>query len=104
MALHLWAVGYSPGPGSGCTALARTGRSQDTVVPRPAGLCTEKVPPSASIRSFSPTSPEPRSGSAPPTPSSRTRTRSVSPEASASTSTTEACACLVAFVSASETT
>src|SRR5579859_5073136 len=84
--------------------LAGTGSSQDTVVPWPAVLCTENVPPSASIRSFSPTSPEPRSGSAPPAPSSRTRTRSLPPETAASTSTTEACACLVALVSASEQT
>ena len=104
MALHLWAVGYSPGPGSGCKALANIGSSQDTVVPRPAGLCTENVPPSASIRSLSPTSPEPRSASAPPAPSSRTRTRSLPPETAASTSTTDAYACLVALVSASETT
>src|SRR4051812_23637681 len=84
--------------------LAGTGSSQDTVVPWPAGLCTENVPPSASIRSFNPTSPEPRSGSAPPAPSSRTRTRSLPPETAAPTSTTEACPCLVALVSASEQT
>ena len=73
-------------------------------MPPPAGLCTANVPPSASIRSFSPTSPEPRSGSAPPTHHPERSTRSVPPEASAATSATDACACLVAFVSASETT
>ena len=87
---HPSAIGYWPGPATGCPASLKTGSSQDTVVPPPAGLCTEKVPPSASIRSFSPTSPEPRSGSAPPTPSSRTHTRSVPPETPASTSATDA--------------
>ena len=93
----------SPGPGPGCSA-ARIGSSQVTVVPPPAGLRMEKVPPSASTRSFSPTRPEPSPGSAPPTPSSRTHTRSVPSEASASTSTTDARACFAALVSVSETT
>lgn len=43
---HPSAVGYSPGPASGCAAPAKTGSPQDTVVPRPAGLCTKNVPPS----------------------------------------------------------
>ncbi len=39
-----------------------------SVVPLLAGLATLNVPPSASIRSLSPTSPDPWAGSAPPTP------------------------------------
>jgi two-component system sensor histidine kinase KdpD len=81
-----------------------SGSSHVTVVPPPTGLCTENVPPSASMRSCSPRSPEPRTGSAPPIPSSRTRTRSLPPEASASTLTTEALACFSALASISETT
>ena len=98
------AASYPPGPTARGPAPAATGSSQDTVVPPPRGLRTANRPPSASIRSLSPVSPEPRSGSAPPAPSSRTLTRSVPPEASAATLTTEACPCLVAFVSASDTT
>ena len=45
-------------------------------VPRPAGLVTPMVPPTASTRSLSPTSPEPRDASAPPAPSSLTSNRS----------------------------
>jgi signal transduction histidine kinase len=89
---------------SGDSPPAVIGSSQVTVVPLPTGLCTENVPPSASIRSCSPRSPEPRNGSAPPTPLSRTRTRSLPPEAAAPTSTTEARACFSALASISETT
>jgi signal transduction histidine kinase len=89
---------------SGDTPSAVIGSSQVTVVPSPAGLWTENVPPSASIRSCSPRSPDPRNGSAPPTPLSCTRTRSLPPEAAAPTSTTEARACFSALASISETT
>ena len=89
---------------SGDSPPAVIGSSQVTVVPQPTGLWTENVPPSASIRSCSPRSPEPRNGSAPPTPLSRTRTRSLPPEAAAPTSTTEARACFSALASISETT
>lgn len=89
---------------SGDSPSAVIGSSQVTVVPSPAGLCTENVPPSASIRSCSPRSPDPRNGSAPPTPLSCTRTRSLPPEAAAPTSTTEARACFSALASISETT
>ena len=41
-----------------------SGSSTRRAVPAPAGLCTARVPPSASTRSFNPTSPEPRTGSA----------------------------------------
>ena len=96
-------IGYC-GSASGYLPPDVAGSSHDTVVPQPTGLCTDKVPPSASIRSLSPTSPEPRTGSAPPTPSSRTRSRSVPLRASASTSTTEARACFAALASTSEMT
>ena len=89
---------------SGDAPSAVIGSSQVTVVPSPAGLWTENVPPSASIRSCSPRSPDPRNGSAPPTPLSCTRTRSLPPEAAAPTSTTEARACFSALASISETT
>src|SRR5207245_11650924 len=64
------AVGGPSPAASGCSPSAVTGSWQDTVVPQPTGLCTENVPPSASIRSFSPSSPEPRAGVAPPIPAS----------------------------------
>jgi two-component system, OmpR family, sensor histidine kinase KdpD len=93
------------GPGQSAHSLpAVSGSTQVTVVPRPTGLCTENVPPSASMRSCSPRIPEPRTGSAPPIPSSCTRTRSLPPEASAPTLTTEALACFSALASISETT
>jgi len=89
---------------SGDSPPAVIGSSHVTVVPLPTGLCTENVPPSASIRSCSPRSPDPRNGSAPPTPLSCTRTWSLPPEAAAPTSTTEARACFSALASISETT
>src|ERR1700743_1386442 len=93
------------GPGQSAHSLsAVSGSSQVTVVPRHTGLWTENVPPSASIRSCRPRSPEPRTGSAPPIPSSCTRTRSLPPEASPPTLTTEALACFSALASISETT
>ncbi len=57
-----------------------SGSSTRRAVPAPAGLCTARVPPSASTRSFNPTSPEPRTGSAPPTPSLRTRSHDRRPD------------------------
>src|SRR5580700_4297021 len=50
---------------------AAAGSLTSTLVPRPGGLVSFSVPPSASARSRRPVTPEP-SGSAPPTPSSRT--------------------------------
>jgi len=50
---------------------AAAGNLTSTLVPRPGGLVSFSVPPSASARSRRPVSPEPP-GSAPPTPSSRT--------------------------------
>ena len=47
------------------------GTSISSRVPCPGGLSTKIVPPSASTRSVSPTSPEPPSVVAPPSPSSR---------------------------------
>ena len=52
------------------------GTSARSEVPRPGGLDTVIVPPSASIRSASPRSPEPPVGLAPPIPSSATSTTS----------------------------
>ena len=52
------------------------GTSARSEVPRPGGLDTVIVPPSASIRSASPRSPEPPVGLAPPIPSSATSTSS----------------------------
>src|SRR5213076_393797 len=59
------------------------------VVPLPAGLLTWRVPPSASMRSLSPTSPEPWRGSAPPIPSSRIASCKIASCVSSSTLTTE---------------
>ena len=79
------------------------GISMSSVVPWPAGLVTVSAPPTASMRSRSPTSPDPRAGSAPPTPSSRIASCTVASSPPSPTFTTEACACLAALVSASDT-
>ena len=77
------------------------GSSAVTTVPRPGGLSTVSVPPSAATRSLMPASPEPSDGRAPPTPSSRTRRMRLPFDLAALTTTSEAPACLAAFASAS---
>ena len=81
---------------------AAAGSLTSTLVPRPGGLVSFSVPPSASARSRRPVSPEP-SGSAPPAPSSRTDRLSTPRPASTETVTVSAFACLATFASASET-
>jgi CheY-like chemotaxis protein len=88
--------------------LAGNGQGADViwmskVVPPPGGLVMCNVPPSASIRSPSPVSPEPRAGSAPPVPSSRIASRAIMSSAPSSTCTAEARACLAALATASDT-
>ena len=73
-----------------------------SAVPRPGGLSTEIVPPSASTRSLRPMMPEPRPGSAPPMPSSRIdRMRALSSPCTRR-SMTVAWACLAVLASASD--
>jgi hypothetical protein len=90
--------------GGHCAAVAFEGISTSSVVPLPVGLATSSVPPSASIRSRSPTSPDPWPGSAPPIPSSRIANHKIASCVSSSTCTADARACLAALVSASDTT
>src|SRR5438094_4222175 len=86
---------------AGCSG---SGNCATSVVPPPDGLSSVIVPPNASILSFSPSSPEPRAGSAPPTPSSRTQTQRRPSRSSTVTSIRDASACFVVFVSVSATT
>src|SRR3954452_22895402 len=79
------------------------GISTSMTVPLPVWLSIRILPPSASIRSLSPVSPDPRLGSAPPTPSSRIERRSKSSSILRETHTRVAFACFDALVSASET-
>ena len=83
---------------------ASTGSFTSREVPCPVRLSSCSVPPLASTRSLRPTSPEPRTGSAPPTPSSLMNSRTSPSSVSTRTSTTEALACLATLVSASDTT
>src|SRR6516164_7642920 len=124
VAVHLFqqfgAVGGQPGDLEACLleqpgqALAQDdgvvgdyyshGNSARKMVPRPRGLVTVSVPPSASTRSVSPRSPVPPPTVAPPIPSSATSTMSTAPARAAVTRASLACECLAAFVSASLTT
>ena len=74
------------------------GSSAVTTVPRPGGLATDTLPPSAATRSVIPASPEPGEGTAPPTPSSRTETTRLPFCRAAITATLDACACFAALV------
>ena len=80
-----------------------TGISIESEVPLLAGLTISSRPPSAWMRSASPTNPVPRLGSAPPTPSSRIASFKIASCSTMLIFTTDACACLAALVSASET-
>jgi hypothetical protein len=72
-----------------------------TTVPRPGGLATVTVPPSAATRSVIPASPEPGEGAAPPTPSSLIATTRLPFCRAAVTLTVDARACFAAFANAS---
>src|SRR4029077_7293869 len=80
------------------------GMVMSSFVPLPGGLSTCIRPPSTSIRSFSPISPEPFPDSAPPMPLSEIDRLRLSTVLRARILTSEATACLAALVSASATT
>ena len=77
------------------------GISARSVVPRPGGLETVKLPPRASTRSAKPRSPEPPDVVAPPIPSSATSITSDRSSPLAVTRTSLPWECLAALVSAS---